>query len=117
MEVYRVENEHGEGPYRSEDMDYGYLPIVKSHTYDAPKVPPVNDGFPKYSPRMASFAFGFKTLAQYHRWFTFPERREMQLRGFHLSKYRVDSKKTAEGRNQLAFDIRNSTLVETRSLT
>jgi hypothetical protein len=104
MKVYRIENKHGEGPYRSiacEEWE------TSSHNL-GPRNPGPYSDFPEddwhFIPGYTKRAclFGFTTLAQLKKWFNTTERKRLRHLGYVIVRMQAHQI-VAQSRLQCAF--------------
>lgn len=109
MLVYRVENRHGEGPYRSSGNnlgDYAYC----EHAHPEP----MEDGMVGTGRFSRNLHFGFKSLIQLQEWFLTDMRKHVFSwnEDFAVSVYDFISPSACVfGNKQLAFPKRQGKLV------
>lgn len=109
MEVYRVENKHGDGPYRSE---FRVDSMSLKHS-DAAHPTPIIDGIKDQS---SNKFCGFKSLDDLKRWFDGEDREALDFIGYHVSMYRVPDNVIDHGTCQLMFPKEDAILLSIMNL-
>lgn len=89
MKFYRIENQHGGGPYRTIECETWE---TSSHNYGDRNPGPYTDfpmgewaNTPGYAKREC--LFGFSTLAQLRKWFNKTERKRLRRLGYVIVRY------------------------------
>lgn len=123
MIVYRVEDEHGGGPYNGtrapEPFTAGWVTIINGATGERGN-DPVNQPSPYIDiPEWKTpfeghkrFRFGFKTVEQMHNWFHDEARAELDRRGLKWAQYEVPDEWVDMGGHQVAFNYMKAKLVD-----
>lgn len=126
MRVYRVENNHGRGPYRCSTGPAYTAARVDSHSRDYKRYhpSPYDDPMLKHELSVGRIApryfFGFISLVSLKRWFpphkwqifgTHPHKSVTANREWYINMYDTDDYKI--GINQVLFDKSNSILIGT----
>jgi hypothetical protein len=112
MQVYRVEDEDGGGPYNGDRAPKAFTPgwtaIVNGNPLgDRVSQPDPYSDIPKWATPFvghARYRFGFKTVEQMHSWFHDEAKEELVSRGFKLAKYEVPDSWVHVGGHQVAFE-------------
>ena len=127
MRIYRIETEHGTGPYVggefsswcSEDklgLDE-HLRLVERHQYHPAAPSPEEDKICWFG---RDHVFGFSSKRQLRAWFTGKARKLMHEAGFSVSVYEIDpkaqGKNVVRGKRQVAFYRPAATVVDSLSL-
>lgn len=101
--IYRVENEIGEGPYRSDcyeqiesELGNEWGKINEDHPT------PYHDGIPNSGFVPFDYIFGFVSREQLDRWFDRRSREVLREYGFKVVRYY--SSQFFEGRHQVCFE-------------
>lgn len=122
MFVYRVENQHGTGPYNSRGFLHENM-SAEAHP------PPCGDGIHDFAP--SKHLCGFKSMEQLLEWFDEDAleelaktnratrwRRRIALRGplYHIGTYTVDEDHVMLGEKQLVFEHQHAKHIATMSI-
>lgn len=109
MEILRIEDDLGYGPYQSKRFgEYAddLMDIDRSTAYSPS---PFADGMAdaledlRMIYDLRDIRFGFTSRAQLERWFTRYHRGILQAHGFKVARYKVASRYTVRGGHQVAF--------------
>lgn len=123
MQVYRVEDEEGGGPYNGlrapAPFTDGWTKIINGQINkegnDLVHQPSPYRDIPQWAepfPGHGRYRFGFQTVEQLHNWFHDVAQQELDRRGFKLAKYEVPEKWVHVGGHQVAFDPRKASLIQ-----
>jgi hypothetical protein len=108
VHIYRLENESGLGPYRT-DHDLEDELLVAHSDYKVWPTPDI-DGISIHH-LFYGWNCGFQSEEHLYKWFDgFIEK--LHDVGFHIAKYEVDVKYVAYGKKQVVFDKSQSCLLE-----
>lgn len=107
--VYRVENSKGDGPYRPNNSELGYM--YKKHGKGGHPLP-----FRDFErPPIAVEKFGFDSIGKLKAWFK-GFYRSLSREGFFIAKYSVPFALAGTSGKQLIFDSSSATLCGTCSI-
>lgn len=110
MEVLRVENEDGNGPY----WLMGYAQVHGKEDEGSLRHPaPRKDGITDFQ---GAYVFGFSSAQQFKRWFSKSDRERMHWKDFKLNTYKVHGANVQKGTRQVAFRKNKARLVASERL-
>jgi len=123
MQVYRVEDEDGGGPYNGENAPTAFtgdwIKLINGNINkdgnDLVNQPSPYRDIPEWAEPFTGhkrYRFGFRTIEQLHSWFHDGARQELDRRGFKWAKYEVPDQWVHVGGHQVAFDARRAKLIE-----
>jgi hypothetical protein len=103
VELWRVQNEQGEGPYRGFDEPYQKAWADPNHDEKAP-LPRQDPGFHPEEPDKINFhhKFGFETMDHLNKWFSPAELTRLSSHGYKPTK--VKAKKVYSSGNQAFYE-------------
>jgi hypothetical protein len=104
MQIWRVENAAGEGPYKPDSQIAQALADIPAAQAPLPMQDRGLCGIFGRAATYPGFTFGFESVASYRRWFSDEAlRQSLDDEGYMLSCYQVAAKDVRYGTNQIMF--------------